>query len=241
MILIKKNKIIKAVYLYLKSLLYRGNTKYCPCCDKGYRKFLPARGRISVCCPGCGSMERHRAVYIYLKNNTNFFKYQGKVLHFAPEYCFQKKFNKNPNLEYYTADLSSHEAKYKIDITNIDFKNNFFDVIICLHVLEHIKNDRKAIMELYRILKPKGWAIIQCPIDLELEKTYEDFNIVTPEEQKRLFGAKGHVRIYGRDFKDRLKQGGFKVKVERFIENFKENTINRYGLNKKDLIYFCTK
>lgn len=146
------------------------------------------------------------------------------------------------NLDYISADLESPLATVRMDITNILFDDNTFDVILCVHVLEHVMDDRKAMRELYRVLKPGGWAILQSPVDPDYEKTFEDPDIVSPEDRERFFGQKNHVRIYGRDYKDRLEEAGFTVKVDGYIRESGADLIERYGLEEHDTdIYLCTK
>ena len=131
----------------------------------------------------------------------------------------------------------------KIDITDIKFQNNTFDCILCSHVLEHILDDNKAIRELYRVLKPNGWAILQVPI--LREKTFEDPNIQTPEERLKYFGQEDHVRIYGLDYKDRLENAGFKVMVDPYLMELDEDIVQLYKLvpenEPKENIYYCIK
>ena len=168
-------------------------------------------------------------------------------MHFAPEYWFQKNFKSLPNLDYITTDLFDRLAMVKMDITNITYEDNQFDVILCNHVLEHIPDEHKAMKELLRILKPNGWAILQVPLDLRLEKTFEDSNIVSREDREKFFGQYDHVRLYGLDYKDKLEEAGFKVKVEDYVQELGtektkkyklEETTNKYMCNK---IYYCTK
>ena len=127
--------------------------------------------------PGSLSLERHRLLWLYLKNETDFFTKPKKVLHIAPEQCFLKRFKEQANLDYITADLYSPIADVKADICNLPFKDNEFDMILCNHVLEHVDDDLKAMSELYRVLKKGGTGIFQIPIDLKKEKTYEDSNM----------------------------------------------------------------
>jgi len=127
----------------------------------------------------------------------------------------------------------------KEDITNISFKDNSFDIIFCSHVLEHIEEDRKAMKELYRVLKPKGFAILQVPIK-NIENTFEDFSVKDPKEREKVFGQNDHVRIYGKDYKDRLIESGFNVKVDRFVDHLGEGIIKKFALPTES-IYFCTK
>lgn len=129
----------------------------------------------------------------------------------------------------------------KMDVTNIAMPDNQFDCIICYHVLEHIPDDEKAMTELFRVLKPGGWAILQSPVDHNRDKTYEDPSIVSPDERERAFGIKDHVRLYGRDYKDRLERAGFTVKLDCYVTELRDDKIKRYGLMKDEIIYLCTK
>jgi SAM-dependent methyltransferase len=193
-------------------------------------------------CPRCHSIDRHRHVYLYLKNKTVFFDQKRiKVLHVAPEMQWHRVIRSHPNIDYVTADLNSPFAMVKMDITNIEYEDNVFDVIICNHVLEHIPDDRKAMSELYRVLKPGGWAILQVPISLSLDRTSEDSTITTPEEREKIFGQEDHVRIYAKDYKDRLVLVGFRVKVDRFEEKGSDSDIRKYGLLRDENIYVCSK
>lgn len=136
-----------------------------------------------------------------------------RLLHIAPERNLQKALEKK-NIEYFSADLDSPLAKIKMDIQNIKFPANYFDAIICNHVLEHIIDNKKAMRELYRVLKPRGWAILQVPYLPIMKTTFEDSAIVTPKERENIFGQSDHVRIYGNDYPERLRSVGFQVKKE---------------------------
>jgi predicted SAM-dependent methyltransferase len=238
--------------LPVRSLFYLGDRFSCPCCGGSFkefisieRKFIAARPNNSLMlneqCPRCDSWKRQRVLWLYLKNYTNFFREPLKVLHFAPEYCLQKKFKKQPNLDYISADLFSSLAMTKIDITDIPYPDNTFDVILCSHVLEHIPDDRKAMKELLRVLKPTGWAILQVPIDRKRDKTFEDPAVTSPQERERLFGQHDHVRFYGRDYQDRLRDAGFVVEVNNYIKDLEDETVEKYSLDKQEDIYLCKK
>ncbi|MFC2040933.1 class I SAM-dependent methyltransferase [Chloroflexota bacterium] len=231
------------MYFRLRAVLYIGNQVTCPCCDGHFRKFLPfgVEQRPDAQCPNCESMERHRLIWLYLKNRTNLFSDNLRVLHFAPEYIIERNLRCLPNLDYVSADLDLALAMVEMDITNIHYDENSFDVILCSHVLEHVADDEKAMRELLRVLKPGGWAILQSPIDLKRDRTFEDPKVVLPEDRKRLFGEQAHVRRYGRDYKDRLEQAGFEVKMDSYVRNLDINMIRKYGLKKDEDIYFCTK
>ena len=225
----------------IKCCFYFGIKFKCPICGRQFRRMFPYGliQRQNAACPNCYSLERHCLMWLYLKNKTNFFTNQLKVLHFAPERIFSKIFKSMENLEYTGADISSKLAMEKMDITNILKPNNTYDVILCSHVLEHIIDDRKAMSELYRILKPGGWAILQVPIPVD--KTFEDESVVLWEDRERVFGQGDHVRKYGKDYKDRLEQVGFRVKVDDYVKRLGEKKIKKYSLTPSENIYFCMK
>jgi len=178
-------------------------------------------------------------LWLYFKDRTNLFRDRLRLLHFAPEQVFEATFKSLDNLDYITADLYSDRAMVKMDITNITYGDNSFDAILCSHVLEHVMDDKKAMREMFRVLKPGGWAIIMVPI--LAEATFEDPSIVTPEDRERFFGQWDHVSLYGPDLKDRLESAGFDVKVDGYVRELGKSKIRRYGLLESHDIYFCTK
>ncbi|MCF6246339.1 MAG: methyltransferase domain-containing protein [Desulfobacula sp.] len=232
-----------SVFGKIVSIFYTGNKVECPVCGKHYRKFLPygVQGGDNRLCPSCLSLERHRLIWLYLKKKTGFFTDKLSVLHIAPEQPFIKRFEKMPNLEYITADLESPIAKVKMDIKDMPFEDNSFDVLLCNHVLEHIDDELKATKEIYRVLKPGAWAILQVPLDSSLERTYEDLSITDPKEREKHFGQYDHVRLYGRDYPERLQKSGLIVKADDFVNTFSKEEIERYRLDKEEKIYFCQK
>jgi len=232
---------VRAMYFKGRSLFYRGKRFYCPCCDGSFRKFLSYHSRENVLCPGCGSLERHRLLYLYFKNKTDIFTERLKVLHFAPEYIFENLFRKSANVTYTTVDLLAPAVNVTADIMHVPYRSTVFDVVICNHVLEHIPDDRKALQELYRVLRPDGWAVLQVPIDLKLEQTFEDSSVVTPEDRLRFFGQEDHVRQYGRDYIVRLKEAGFSVTVDDYVNTLSPNIVKKYVLDAHEHIYICRK
>ena len=243
--------LIKLSYLFNKvaPILLKGDQVEDPINGKTYSRFLPygyggTVKRKNALSPQTLSLERHRLLWLYLKQRTNFFEKNRKMLHVAPEQCFYKLFRKMENLDYTTADLNSPLADVKMDLHNIPFDDNSFDVIFCNHVLEHVENDRQCMAELFRVLKPAGFAILQSPVDITRKETYEDPSIIDPDEREKHFWQKDHVRLFGLDYKDRLEEAGFKVKVDDFIESFTADQIERYRISspkKDDAIYFCEK
>ena len=222
-------------------------TKYTdPIDGKSYRKFLPygyEKIRENVLAPGTLSLERHRLFWLYLENETDFFtsKKKPKLLHFAPEQAFYKRFKKMKNLDYTTTDLNSPLADVKADICNLPFKDNEFDYIFCNHVLEHIPDDTKAMQELYRVLAPNGIGIFQIPQDLSRATTFEDNSITDPKERAKLFGQYDHVRIYGRDYFDKLRSIGFKVSEVNYTKSLSEEDIDKYRFAKGEIIPVVNK
>lgn len=230
--------------LKIVSVFYKGKNVECPVCDHRFRKFLPygRKARSNALCPNCLALERHRLMYLFLRQKTNFFSARLKVLHVAPEICFISKFESLENLDYITADIESPLAKVKMDIHDIPFDENKFDVAFCNHVMEHVADDYKAMSELYRVLKPGGWAIIQIPLFHPLpEKTYEDSSIKSPNEREKAFGQSDHVRLYGKDYPDRLRKVGFEVTVDKFQDDLANNGKKRYALPDDEPIFFCRK
>lgn len=229
---------------WLRLPQYAGNNVYCPCCDGHFRCFLPFGVKTiyqNALCPRCLVLERHRLLWLYLHNRTNLFRDRLRVLHFAPEESIQKKLRACPNLDYTSADLGSPLAMVKMDITNIPYSDHTVDVILCLHVLEHIPDDHKAMSELYRILKPGGWAIFMVPLDSKRAETFEDPDVIDPKERLRLFNQEDHVRIYGRDFKNRLERVGFTVRQDSYARELDPTLLHRYGLRTDEDIFYCTK
>jgi len=222
---------------------YKGHNVKCPVCEHEFRKFLPYgnKGEDNRLCPYCLTLERHRLLWLYLKEKTNFFKGNLKVLHIAPEQPFLKRFKELKNLEYYTADLVSPIADIKMDIQNMPLEDESFDVVICNHVLEHVDDDVKAMKEIYRVLKKGGWAILQVPINYNRDKTFEDKSITDPKEREKFFGQYDHVREYGKDYPERLRSVGFRVIEDDFIKKFSDDEINFYRLSKNEIIYLSIK
>jgi SAM-dependent methyltransferase len=225
-------------------LYYRGNNFTDPIDGKSYRKFLPygyTKKRENALAPGTLSLERHRLLWLYLRDYTDFFTEKLKVLHFAPEQAFYKRFRKQQNLDYTTTDLESPLADIKADICNLPFKDNSYDVILCNHVLEHIPDDKKAMQELYRILKPNGYAILQVPQDLNRASTFEDDSITDKMERTRIFGQYDHLRIYGKDYFDKLREVGFEVESIHLAKKLDISSIKKYAIDSKELIPVCRK
>lgn len=215
-----------------------------PIDGKSFRKFLPygyENQRGNVLSPSTLSLERHRLLWLYLQNETDFFSAPIKMLHFAPEQAFYKRFRKQKNLDYTTTDLSSPLADVKADICHLPFEDHQFDVIFCNHVLEHIPDDTQAMREIFRVLKHGGWAILQIPQDLSRATTFADDSITDRKERAKIFGQYDHVRIYGRDYFDKLRSIGFQVKEVDYTQSMSDEIIMRYCLAKGEIIPLVIK
>ena len=233
-LLIKLSYVVRPfIAFYLK-----GNKYTDPIDNKSFRKFLPYGYEVqrqNVLSPSTLSLERHRLLWLYLTNETNFFTSKKKVLHMAPEQCFLTRFRKL-NHDYVTADIDSPIADIKADIVNLPFNDNSFDVVFCNHVLEHIQDDTKAMKELFRVMKKGGMGIFQVPQDLNRDVTFEDNSITNPKERAKIFGQYDHVRVYGRDYFDKLRSIGFEVKEVNYSQKLSSEISSKYRLMEGELL-----
>ena len=238
--------LIKFSYVVRPFLAFwlKGDRYTDPIDKKSFRKFLPygyGEQRPNVLSPSTLSLERHRLLWLFLENETDFFKKKYKVLHMAPEQCFNSLFKKQKNLDYTSADLYSPIVDVKANILDLPFEDDSFDIVFCNHVLEHIEDDHKAMGELYRVMKPGGMGIFQIPQDLKLEISYEDPSITSPEERKKHFGQYDHVRIYGGDYFRRLRNIGFKVDEIDYSKTISADLVDKYRLQKGEILPVCYK
>lgn len=237
-------KKLRAVQASTRAAIYGlGNEVECPICGSTYSQFLPFN-RPNALCYTCKSLERHRLVYLFLKNKTDFFEGPKKVLHFAPEKCLHDVIRQYSNIDYQTADLMTTYIDaigampdHVMSVTDIKFPDNTFDVVICNHVFELVPDDALGMREIYRVLKPNGYAIIQGAVNNNLPKTIETQDL-SPEERKRIAGAHQHVRRYGIDYRHRLATAGFRVEVSNYV---KELDYKHYGLMADEDVYVCWK
>jgi len=234
------------VFKFFAPILYKGDKVECPVCEKSFSKFLSygsaVAQRDNVLCPYDLTLERHRLMWLYLKNKTDFFtKPDLKVMHIAPEQCFHKGFKKQQNLDYITGDLLSPIADLHFDLHNIPLKDDQYEVIFCNHVMEHVEDDLRCMQELYRIMKPGGWGILQVPIDSSRNTTYEDKSITSPEDREKHFWQYDHVRLYGTNYPNRLAEAGFRVETVDFKDEIGEALVERYRLQKDELLYVVHK
>lgn len=234
---------LSGIGLRVMGFFYMGDKVECPICSHRYRRFLPY-GRINprpnALCPACLSLERHRLIWLYLKNKTTFFIHPLNVLHIAPEQCFMKPFTEMHGRGYVTADIESPLAQVKMDIHAMPFPDNSFDVVLCNHVLEHVANDFQALGEIRRVLKTGGWAILQVPFFAPVpEFTVEDPTIQSARDREIHFGQDDHVRKYGRDYARRIDRSGLKAQPDAFASEWPDAARN--GISTGEIIYKAAK
>jgi SAM-dependent methyltransferase len=243
------------VLLAAKRLRFFGWGRRCPVCGSWVRRFLdsghdhPRMKQLGVIstgfargsqCPVCYAKERQRTLVAYLREEAGIFRRPTKLLHVAPEYYLGKKLPASPTINYVCGDFQPERYPQlpmirKLDLTAIDFPDRTFDMIICSHVLEHIPADRTAMAEMFRVLKPGGVAALMVPLSFDLEQTIEDPSVITPERRHELFGQHDHVRVYGRDFPDRLAAAGFLVREFNGHRSRGEDFARRWGLDRETL------
>ncbi len=231
----------KVVYFATNSIkvFYLGNKVECSVCKKHYRKFLPygyVHSRENALCPNCLALERHRLLWLYLKERTDIFKKDISFLHIAPELCFIESFRKQKNIKYTTADLESPWADIHLNVEDMPLEDESYDFVMANHILEHVDNLDKALSEIYRVLKKGGFAILLSPINSKRETTYEDKTITDPFEREKHFGQKDHVREFGLDYASVLKKEGIEIVENRFIETLDRKKVIRYALANPDCL-----
>lgn len=234
------------VFKYFAPILLKGDNVECPVCEKKFKRFLAygygEQNRPNVLCPNDFTLERHRLMWVYLQQFSNFFTAENlKVMHVAPEQCFLGKFKKQSNLDYVTSDLESPIADMHFDLHNIPLEDNQYDVVFCNHVMEHVEDYHQCMTELYRIMKPGGWGIMQVPIDYSREETYEDPTITDPKEREKHFWQYDHVRLFGKDYPDKLKAAGFDVEHFEFKKELPKEQYEKYRFQDSEILYVVRK
>ena len=228
---------VKEALARVRDRIYRGDRCECACCGRSFKLFLYSN-YMAALCPYCLSVERYRLLCKYLREKTDFGSYPMRVLDIAPMWCFQEFCRSFENVEYTSIDIESRLAMRHMDIRDLEFKDDHFDRIICYHVLEHIDDDRKAMDELYRVLKPGGQAVIQVPIFTEATIERDELSEAEAED---LLKYDCHLRSYGRDFGGILAVSGFDVVVVDFARRFSVEELKRFGLDCTEDLYVCTK
>jgi SAM-dependent methyltransferase len=238
----KRIRIMPGLFKRLRFLyLSLGSGRECPICGWTGHAFLripfPDKPADSFACPSCGSAERHRFAFLTLKDKLA--QHADKTLHFAPERCVVP-WLRSISKSYLSVDIASPAAMEHMDIINLRLPDASFSLLWCSHVLEHIEDDRKAISELFRVLRPGGLAVIMVPV--YGAATYENPEVKTPAGRLEHFKQEDHLRLYGLDFSERLKAGGFGVEVLS-VPDLPAQDVERYGLDYPSTreIFLCAK
>ncbi len=239
----KQRIVLRQGFLKAVAPFYYGSNFYCIFCDQSFRKFLSKGNtlieRPHAVCPQCGSLERTRLLMYYLQNETALFKENLKVLHFAPEKCLFDRL-KPLNIDYIDCDINPALASNKVDIMDIPFPDKHFDLIICAHVLGHVPDEKKAIDEVYRVLKINGRAIIMTLLS-DQEKTIEDQTVTSDEGRLQLYGEHDLLRLHGQDFTNRLQRSHVKVHRIDYRNHFSQEDQKKYSLGngQREIVFDC--
>ncbi len=261
----KKGQIINlntTIYDYLQNnicdmMKYKGGgeSHFCLCCNSRIEEFTPYGIRSELfdhykvigggyrehaICPVCGAIDRNRWQTYVLTNYTNILENKCNVLHIAPETAIRALITGNADCDYYAGDIVQGKTDHKVDLTDMQFKDKFFDFIVANHVLEHIPDIDTAFAEIRRVLKDTGRLLISFPICMEI-KTKENKAIVTPEERLKEFGQKDHVRLFGYDYREYIEKYGFEVEIKSPEECLSADEIKKYGLISNDVMLICQK
>ncbi len=206
----------------------------CPCCGSHFRRFRAFNGPDRVCWV-CGAMERHRVAWIYFDQNPQLFWPGMSIVHVAPERVLRNRFRSIPEVTYHAGDLTAEFGPERIDVTQLPYEDASIDAVVCNHVLEHVPDDRKAMSEIRRVLRPSGWALLQVPglERKEFEETDEDPSVTDPHERLARFGQRDHVRRYGRDYADRLESAGLAVQILYVDKTLPQAEVDRYRLARQ--------
>lgn len=234
---------LERAWLRVREPLHRGSRYACPCCGGRFRSLLRAgrRRRPNARCPRCGSYERHRLLWLFLERRSELFRRPLRVLHVAPEPVFRTALRAVHGSGYVTGDLASPLADVRLDVARLPFASGRFDAVLCNHVLEHVRDDRAALAELHRVLRPGGVAVLQHPVKRSLAVTLEDPAVRSPEARRRLYGQADHVRRYGRDFDDRVRAAGFSLDPVDYAAELGPEAVERHALRTGEPIPYCAR
>jgi SAM-dependent methyltransferase len=221
------------------------HTRQCPCCGWHGFTFRPygqlGWKRDDAMCPWCHSLERHRAVFLMLRDDLEDLRSRNggwRTLHVAPELSL-KKWLRSVSADYLSIDTDG-TAMAKMDLTALELPDNSRNLVWCSHVLEHVPDDRKAMAEMFRVLEPQGMAVLQVPVDVP--RTDEDPTLTDPAERLRRFQQEDHVRLYGMDVVERLAGAGFDVQVRR-VQEMPAELVRRHALSFRPTneVFVCRK
>lgn len=231
--------------LRLRGLCYRGRRYHCPVCGAGLRAFVTKRGLLRSnpdgYCPNCDAKARHRRLWLFLEERTGLLKDELRLLELAPWWSLSRRLKALPNLRFEAVDRERAGPHVSLlgDVTALPVAEGSFDALLCIHVLEHVPDDRRAMAELHRVLRPGGFALVSVPIRLD-RPTHEDASITDPARRQAVFGERSHVRWYGADLFDRLRDAGFEVELD-LASGIPEEVVRRHGLRRDENLFVCRK
>jgi len=226
--------------------IYRlGLRQQCNICGWPTRGFRPlaVNPTFAERCSRCGSLARHRLLWMFLRQRTDLFTAPLEVLHFSPEACITGRLRVLQNLTYTTADIVGGYTPWMetLDVTAIAKPDDTYDAVLCIHVLQAVEDDLRAMREIHRVLKPGGWAILNSRSDTSADATRPHPDAPTPEQRAKSTQQDFAYRIYGRDFAQRLAAQGFEVEVVPFRDSLGADTVRRFFLETPGDIYVCRK
>jgi len=236
---------VRRLALFARGVLYLGRRYRCPVCGWSLRSFVGRRSVLATTvdgyCPRCNAKARHRRIWRYLRRRTDLWSGRHRLLEVAPVWAFARRLQRMPGIRYTGVDLWRTGPHVTVvgDVTALPLGDASVDVVLCIHVLEHVAQDRRAIAELYRVLESGGWALVSAPLCLD-GPTDEDPAVTDPDERARRFGEEDHVRWYGLDLGDRLRAVGFQVELDR-AEDIPDAEVRRYGLRRDEHLFLCRK
>ena len=236
---------VKRFILLLRGVFFIGLRYRCPCCRWRVRSFVSKGSLIRKSetgyCPRCNAKARHRRIWLYLERHTDLFSRRVEFLEVAPWWALARRLRRLPDVRYVGMDIKPSLAQVTLlgDVARIPLKSGAMDAAICIHVLEHVPDDRSAMAELFRVLKPGGWILVSVPLRLD-HTTVEDPSITDPEERLRRFGERGHVRFYGADIRDRLTETGFEIELD-LGSDIPRDDREQYALRDDEHIFHCRK
>lgn len=230
---------VRRLLLRVATLTTAGTGYECPCCGRELRRFARFHGEHDQC-PTCGSLMRHRALLLLVRDRVRIADRGGSVVHIGPGPAVGNWLRRQESVDYVAVDLDSPIADVQADACDLPFEDETFDFAICVHTLEHIPDDRQAIREMYRVLKVGGTAVMQVPPS-DLEVTREDPSITDPVERERLFGQYDHVRLCGDDYPARIAEAGFEVERIDMVQSIDPELRRRYGLRTGEPFDLCKK
>jgi SAM-dependent methyltransferase len=255
----RHGKVIKRA---IKLPRYLGSRHQCPVCGialhafrpmwkshwRAVEKFAPIHPAAALetfnfagfTCPRCDAYDRDRLTTLYLEQVFRSFDRARtyRLLEFAPGAALHRKLKRHPFIAYRSADLSRKDVDERVDLTAMrGYADDSVDILLCSHVLEHIPDDRQAMREICRVLKPDGFAVILVPLVVGVDETHEDPSINTEALRWKYFGAADHVRQYGkRDFIDRLEAAGLQVD-QLGIGHFGAEAFRHAGIAENSVLY----